>query len=245
MLKPLFKAIKDPSVFLYSVIALVMLNNIEHLAWVHHDIARHVFPLPWLNKAHSVAVVIIIELSIIVLVRRGQHQFALVYTLMLLALSLIYYPVGEYWANGQHGRAIAAVIYSLMFTLSIYYFARMAAGEKSPDAERVQELISKLHHTNTSMQQKDKELQQLTAELQERTSKLEELAVEMQHERKGNLQARAELQQLRELEKKVTASCTCDKCGHVFPSEAARRSHAGKCKGLNGSLVAGARAGVV
>jgi K+-sensing histidine kinase KdpD len=215
------------------IIALVMINNVEHLAWVHYNIARHVFHNPVLDRAHSIAVVIIIELSIILLVARGLHVFAGVYTFMLLVLQLLYYPLATYYSSGEYGKLLAAAIYSCMFTLSIYYFARMAANRQQNASEleqaqkRLCELERELHYSGSNLQQMQTSLQQVQTSLQQRDNELQQSQTEMQ-------QLKKQLQQLRHLEIEAAAACTCDKCGQKFASEASKRSHSGRCKG--GSL---------
>lgn len=219
------------------VIALVMLNNIEHLAWVHYDIARRVFAADWMNWLHSVLVVVIIEIAIIVLVRKGMDVFAGVYTFMLLILTLLYYPLGEYWNNGELARLLAAIIYSLMFTLSIWYFARMAAMKKRT-AEKEGEFQLKYYELAKEREQYARKIQQLTAEMEQH--KKERLHVEAKlqqftanpHVPAVKLQeVERELVQLRAEKKMAAAARTCEKCGTEFPSEASKRSHIGRCTG--------------
>jgi predicted Zn-ribbon and HTH transcriptional regulator len=231
------------------VIILVMLNNVEHLAWVHYDIARHVFPTILMNKAHSIIVVVIIELAIIVLVRRGMDAFAGVYTVMLLALSLLYYPMSEYWKTGEYARFIAAIIYSLMFTLSIWYFARMAA-EKKLNAAKEEGYKQKWYAANKQLEQNGSKLQKLEAELQQIRADREKIAVMLQQKQAKLQQIEAaetipvatyqelqqKLQQLEAFRRHAIELRTCEKCGQVFPSEASKRSHVGRCQGKTESV---------
>lgn len=224
------------------VIALVMLNNIEHLAWVHYDIARHVFSADWMNWTHSVMVVVIIEIAIIVLVRKGMDVFAGVYTFMLLILTLLYYPLGEYWVNGEFARLLAAVIYSLMFTLSIWYFARMAAM-KNRSAEKESEYKMKFYELSKEREQYARKIQQLTAEMEQHKKERLQSEAKLQqftatpHVPAVRLQeVERELVQLRAEKKMAAAARTCEKCGAEFPSEASKRSHIGRCTGTNNQI---------
>ena len=215
---------------IYLIIVLVMLNNVEHLAYVHQMIARKLFGTTELNWWHSVASVCVIELAIMVFVIRGQDVFAGMFTFMLFVLSLIYYPMDVYWVNGQWGKFFAAMIYSGMFTLSIYYFSRMAANRQQADAELVQyknnyceaermrhETIASLNQANKHLEETSRKLQQAETELQQKTKELH--------------QSNGELLELKKMELQVAASCTCKKCGRSFLSEASRRSHEGRCNG--------------
>lgn len=151
MIKTILKNLTPFDKVVLIVITLVMANNVEHLAFVHYSIARHSLGTHLLNTLHSVLVVLIVELSIIVMVFKGQHVYAGMYTLFLFILSLIYYPLDTFWNNRQYGFFIASIIYSLMFTLSIWYFSRMAAKrqEENSELERIKakecELIRNVH----------------------------------------------------------------------------------------------------
>jgi hypothetical protein len=205
------------------VIALAMLNNVEHLAYVHHSIARGSFHLEWANKAHSIVVVLILEVIIVTLAHYGQRAFAGFYTLMLFCLQLIYYPLSDYLHNGETGKFMAAIIYSAMFTISIYYFSIMAAKQNGPSANKKQ-FAGELEQVNKHLQQsenfqekKAKELEQTKRELEQTQNSLQEI--------------KSDLQELRAFKELYVTVCTCPKCGQVFPSESSKRSHMGKCKG--------------
>ena len=243
MFKRLSQIIRNTDNFIVLVIILVMLNNIEHLAYVHHQIARQAFPTIQLNWWHSIFVVIIIELSIIVLVRKGKNTFAGAYTFMLFVLSLIYYPLPQYWQNAQYGLFIAAIVYSLMFTISIYYFAIMAAEKSSENSllmNKVRQLdsaASELKQVRAKLEQSEASLKQIDADC--KNYKFERAAFESQLQQGGKQvgkllnelkQVNDELQQLKIYKRQIEAACTCDKCGQQFESEASKRSHAGRCK---------------
>jgi hypothetical protein len=245
MFKPILNTFKSSQFWTMVVVALVMINNIEHLAYVHYSIARHVFHNPILDKGHSIIVVVIIELSIIVLVSKGQDVFAFVYTFMLLVLSMLYYPLDQYWFNGEYGKLIAAIVYSFMFTLSIYYFSRMAAERnwensqireknKRLDAAAIelQQLNKRLHQNEAALQQRENDLQQIAATLKQSKTDLLQSAANEKELAAKLLQTEKELQQFKKLQQQIAAACTCEKCGQTFETEASKRSHAGRCKGV-------------
>ncbi|NJM13997.1 MAG: hypothetical protein HC896_00185 [Bacteroidales bacterium] len=150
---------------------------------------------------------------------------------MLFALSLIYYPIDVYWQNGQYGRLLASVLYSGMFTISIYYFSRMAADRQEADAE-LHQYRSKYFDTEMKLHETTSTLNQTNKLLQETTSKQDELEKTL-HQRTNELhEAKTELLQLKKMELEVAAACTCKKCGRTFLSEASRRSHEGRCNGV-------------
>lgn len=219
------------------VIALAMLNNVEHLAYVHHSIARLSFPYAWMNKAHSIVVVLILEVIIITLAHYGQRKFAGFYTLMLFCLQLIYYPLTDYLAAGEFGKFFAAVIYSSMFTISIYYFSIMAAKRQELAARR-DEFRAKYLDEKNKCDQIARECLELASELEQTKIKVNEkddkilLAASKISDFKNQLQqTEKELQELRLFREQTLSACTCPKCGQGFESEASKRSHMGKCKG--------------
>jgi hypothetical protein len=209
------------------IIALVMLNNVEHLAYVHYSIEQL---SPLASHWHSVAVVLIVELSIMFFVRKGHDAFALVFTLLLLAIQLIYYPLSDYWQQAQYGKFMAAVIFSSMFTLSIYYFSRIAAHRQQFDAElhqwRAKYFEAEKQRSNAASDCRNKthELHELATKLNQATAKLQLTENELQ-------KLKAERQQFEKIQQQIEISCTCKKCGSTFATEASRRSHEGRCRG--------------
>jgi hypothetical protein len=189
--------------FTYIVIALVMVNNIEHLAYVHYSIARRWFQFDWMNQAHSVIVVVIVELAIIELVRRGKSGFAGFFTLCLFILSLIYYPLSSYLVSAAWGNLIAAVVFSIMFTISIWYFSLLAAEENEENNE------------NESYRKKYQELAKTVNEWQRKLALFNTMETE--------------LAELRKFKAVSELSCICPNCEKVFPSENAKRGHMATC----------------
>jgi hypothetical protein len=190
--------------FTYIVIILVMINNIEHLAWVHYNIARHWFQYDWMNHLHSVIVVVIIELSIIELVRRGKIGFAGFYTLCLFILCLIYYPLADYKDKAAWGNLIAAIIFSLMFTISIWYFSILAA-EKNEEKEDAGNYLEKYSTTK-----------RLLTEAERKLILFDSLG--------------KEVEDLRKFKARMQSNCICPNCGKEFASEYAKRGHMANCK---------------
>jgi len=190
--------------FTYLVIVLVMVNNIEHLAWVHYNIARHWFQYDWINHLHSVIVVVIIELSIIELVRRGKIGFAGFYTLCLFILCLIYYPLSDYKEKAAYGNLIAAIIFSLMFTISIWYFSILAA-EKKEEQEEAENYMKKYSQASRSLIEAERKLVLFDA-------------------------LKTEVEELRKYKVQMQSICTCPNCFKEFGSENAKRGHMATCK---------------
>lgn len=218
------------------VIILVMVNNVEHLAHVHFGIARHNLGFSMQAYAiHSIIVVLIVELAIIEFVRRGKHIYAAVYTALLFVLQMVYYPIQTWLQNGDYDKVLAAVIYCILFTLSIYHFAKLFAEKEQP--AEVTEALNKFHEASkandklaanvlqlkTELQQSDARLQQRENELQQATATLLQRDTELQQFAATIHQQQIQLQQF-------AVDCTCPKCARVFSSPAARRSHVGRCK---------------
>lgn len=176
------------------VIILVMVNNVEHLAHVHFSIARHNLGFSMQAYAiHSIIVVLIVELAIIEFVRRGKHIYAAVYTALLFVLQMVYYPIQTWLQNGDYDKVLAAVLYCLLFTLSIYHFAKLFAEKEQP--AEVIEARNKWHEASKAndklaakLQQRENELQQCDAKLQQRENELQQVAATL-------LQRDTELQQ--------------------------------------------------
>jgi hypothetical protein len=199
----LFKKLPSGT-FTYLVIVLVMINNIEHLAYVHYNIARHWFHIDWMNPWHSVLVVVIIELSIIELVRRGKIGFAGFYTLCLFVLCLIYYPLDTYVAQAAWGNLIAAVVFSFMFTISIWYFSILAAETKE---EKQQAEVYEKKYFESS---------RLLADANRKLILYDE--------------QKTELYELRKYKALEDAKRECPHCHTIFESEYAKRGHMANCK---------------
>jgi hypothetical protein len=191
--------------FVLLVIILVMANNIEHLSWVHQLIARK-----WFNASvwHSIAVVIIIELGIIVMVKKGEIGFAFLFAACIFILSLIYYPVGEFYQAHDWSKLIAAVVYSYMFSFSIFHFAVIQAKEN--------EVTEATDRTHAELQLKTRQVKELTEAQQQNVADLTKI--------------RAQLQSFETLQNEINKERTCPKCGKLCESANSRRSHQGRCK---------------
>jgi uncharacterized membrane protein SirB2 len=90
------------------------------------------------------------------------------------------------------------------------------------DAAKVLQLEKKL-------MQKEDELQQKEYSLQFYENELEQHYKEMQQKENALQQLQIKLLQFEKLQEQITAARTCEYCGKEYPSEAAKRSHVGKC----------------
>ena len=194
--------------FVLLVIVLVMANNIEHLSWVHQLIARHWFG-SGVSIAHSIIVVVIIELGIIVLIKKGEIGYALMFSVCIFILSLIYYPIGDYYTTHDWSKAIAAVVYSYMYSFSIFHFSVIQAK-----ANEASEATDKTH---TELQIKTRQVKELTEAQQSNVTDLAKI--------------RVQLQSFETLQNQINKERTCPKCGKLCESANSRRSHQGRCKG--------------
>jgi hypothetical protein len=86
----------------------------------------------------------------------------------------------------------------------------------------LQQSKTELQQTNLRLQQSDAIKKQAEARLQQVENDLEKSGATVQ-------QYKERLQQFEKLQQKITAACTCEFCQKEFPSEAAKRSHIGKC----------------
>lgn len=112
--------------FLYGVIVLAMLNNLEHSAEVYHDVMRSTLAdtIRWII---AVLAVCIIDLSILAFVVRKKHILAAAYGAGMFAVNIVYHfaAIPVLIAN-----AIASIVFSLMTTHSIYAFSKMLAEKE-------------------------------------------------------------------------------------------------------------------
>ncbi len=100
---------------LLFVITLVMLNNVEHMAVVHHELSRKLFPEllgDWVNKLHSFIVVIIFEIVLITFVRERKRWICLSLHSPHLAVS-VSLEVGN--TPLQHGNSVEQVDTAIVF----------------------------------------------------------------------------------------------------------------------------------
>jgi hypothetical protein len=117
--------------FLLLVVTLAMLNNLEHSANVYYSISKHTFGIEWLDWTHAALVVLIIDLAIIAFVVNGRHLEAGLYGVAICIINLVYSDginmfFMEPLAMGEKiNQGVAKVIYSIMFTYSIYIFSKM------------------------------------------------------------------------------------------------------------------------
>lgn len=140
--------------------------------------------------------------------------------LVFCGFNLIWY--GNIVSGQDNLVRFALTVFMAVFTGLITYSLGLINYKEHETAANLQQAPSELHQlaadlqqANTELQQKENKLHQLAADLQQKTSSLQ--------------QATMKLQQLELLQQQITAACTCEYCNKVFPSEAAKRSHAGKC----------------
>ncbi|BDD04427.1 hypothetical protein [Aureibacter tunicatorum] len=214
--------------YLLIIIGLVMINNIEHLAYVHHDISRKLFGIEG-SMIHSVIVVVIIELAIMAFVANGKKWFALLFTVLLFVLSMLYYDVRTFMILGNWEQLTASVVYSTLFTVSIYMFSEMYASkiETSRNVSEtfrdgleqdIRDLQAKLEETEAEKQEKDEEMDEQQKRFADTLSELEIV-------RQG---IEAQYNKEKEEADKWREATTCGECGERFKSPFAKNAH--KCK---------------
>jgi len=112
--------------------------------------------------------------------------------------------------------AFGLTIFMAVFTgLITYSLGRINYEEHTTnqmDADKLKESLQQSEATN----------KELAANMQQTLNNLEKSAATVQ-------QYKERLQQLEKLQQQITAACTCEYCNKEFPSEAAKRSHLGKC----------------
>ena len=217
---------------LLFVITLVMLNNVEHLAVVHHELSRKLFPElfgDWLNKLHSFIVVIIFEIVLITFVREGKKGYSIFFTFCIWILSMIYYHAPALFMNEQWTALTAAAVYSTIFTISIYMFSEMLAEWYQEESmvkiltNRINELLSDYKTLKDNYTTLESNTNQYRAECDQSRSTIIDLQSQV-----TSLTSR--INHYRELEAKSKKALTCTHCkDFIAESEAQLRAHKGHC----------------
>ena len=226
--------------FITIVIALVMINNIEHIASVHYHFAQKVFPnLEWdiLNKLHSVMVVVIVELSIIVFAIKGKKAWTLFFTFCIFILSLVYYDVISNWSEMSWQERITKIVLSIIFTVSIYIFSEMYAKRQQQKAS--------LSKEEATIEQRKATANQLGLQIDKSRAEISEAKVTigfLQEKQKQMNTKKSELNfeieiikakrlELEEEKEQIKAELTCSNC-KIFVGKNIRslNAHVGKCK---------------
>lgn len=224
---------KTSKTIIFIVITLVMLNNVEHLGMVHYDLARKLFPIigagDWLNKAHSIVVVIIFEIVVVTFAILGKKGFSLFFTFCIWIISMIYYDAPDLFMQQRWEDLIAATVYSSIFTISIYMFSEMLA-EWYQDDSMVKILRARIN-----------ELQSTVKDLQSKCSTWEASALDTEaklKEAEGTIAVlsgkhaalQRELTTYQRAEEKAREALRCPHCrDFIADTEGQLRSHKGHC----------------
>ena len=209
-----------------------MINNVEHLAYVHYHLAQKVFPtldFDWLNKAHSVLVVLIFEIVVITLVMEGKHAFAGLFTCCIFILSEIYYDVPELVISERFIDVIAASTYSLIFTISIYMFSRLLADKYADDDAR-KSLIDTIYGLRTELAASQSQVKQHESGLNAVKSALNDIKsqlIQRESELKEAIRSRDQMERTVNLARE---RLKCPYCSRQNDNEAQLRAHKGHCE---------------
>lgn len=201
------KQIKKHSLLI--VIILVMTNNLEHLAYVHYNVSHQL--LGGIGSIiHSIVSVFVIELSIIAFVRNGMKKFALLFTIFLFVLSMLYYPVRNYAIQGQWEELLAALVYSLLYTISIYMFSELYYSKiKAISEDKTQSTI--LGYTE--------EIEEL-----KNTLRIANMDISI-----ARNEVKEQKESWEEKAKQWDEACRCEYCGEMQESPDKKRIHKGRC----------------
>lgn len=142
------KHLQSPNVLLL-VIVLTLLNNVDHAAFIYMKVTRDNFIYDWANEAYAIFVVIVIELAILQFVVHNRKVEAAIYAGAIFFINLLYFDglkLIDYLTICQ----VAATIFSLMFSYSIYVFTELymkvinTSPEGELDPKQYEVLISQL-----------------------------------------------------------------------------------------------------
>jgi len=221
---------------LIFVITLCMLNNVEHLAAVHYDLAKKFFTINWMNVAHSVIVVIIFEVVVITFVILGKKGFSKFFTFCIWILSMIYYDADQLIMDEKWIDLVAATVYSTIFTFSIYMFSDMLA-EYYQENRLADILKKKIEEFKAQLKEKEEDLSKALLGINHQKQALQYHQNEIQNlkatieslhtENAANLKT---LEKYQQADKKRQSTLTCPYCKtYVAESDAQLRSHKGHC----------------
>lgn len=209
-----------------------MLNNVEHLAWVHYEIANKPFPEigeDWLNKLHSLLVVIIFEIVVITFVRSGQKGFSIFFTFCIWILSMIYYKAPDLFFQESWQNLTAATVYSTIFTISIYMFSEMLA-EWYQDENKEKILCTRINELQAELKQSQANCTTFQSELDKWSAGYNELHKDMEELESENVKLRRQLTEYQKAEEAARESLRCPHCrDFIADTEGQLRSHKGHC----------------
>lgn len=197
--------------FILLVVVLAMLSNIEHAASVYHSLSHSIFQTSLANWVYASIVVLIIDLAVLVLVINGRHVTAGCYALGMFFINVVYYggmnelQVVELATGNQINRVVSIVIYSVMFTYSIYTFSRMylerisKAQQQDESEQKISSLTAQVSNLNAQLEQliskynaelskKEVEWEQVISRKQAEISKLDALVEQLNARNKQALE---------------------------------------------------------
>jgi uncharacterized membrane protein SirB2 len=117
----------------------------------------------------------------------------------------------------------------IVYGLGIINYKEQTENTRKKDQDRINELIGKLHQVELTKNELAAKLQQVESNKKNNDAELQQIKSALQQKEILLQQTENKLQQLAAIEKQIAANCTCEYCNRIFVSEAAKRSHAGKC----------------
>lgn len=235
------------------LIGLIMLNNIEHIAYEHYLLSHKVFPeisffglsksFDFLNKAHSIFTVIVVELSIIFFAIKGEKAWVLFSTFLIFIFNISYYNLIADFSVLPVQEIIVKVSFSLFYTVSIYIFSDILA-KKLAQKKYASELESTIEQRKayleqlgaeaskhrvliSEIEQLKKDREQAEALLQKEAKEIEQARASLHKEEKVIEQVRAGLENERA---EISKELACPNCDKQFDSQRGVNAHKGTCK---------------
>jgi hypothetical protein len=206
---------------LFIVIAsLALLNNLKHSTVVYHSISGNEFE-DWFDQIYDISVNIVVDLSVFAFVLKGRHIEAGVYAFFILMINILYYSQICQWMDELTAKRIAAIVYSLMFTYSIFIFSYLISI-KLKGNDLMQKLNALLHEFKAKLLEAEASIKLLNEKLMKLSS--EKASIEASYN-----QVQAELKDLRLFKENRLKDLTCE-CGFVAPNDYGLSGHRKGCK---------------
>ncbi len=207
--------------FLLFVAVLALLNNLEHSTHLYNSISDTMFDHDWMNWVYCTFVNLLIDLAVIAFVVNGRHKEAGLYAFLIFLINLLYYKGLGIFPIEVNDR-IAYVIYSFMFTYSIYIFSKLYFAKLKKD-ETAYDLYENLRLSNEKIHSINESIKELTEAHTKKDLEIRQLNEKMLILNESN-------KELSYFRTKRIAELTCKECGHIAENDFGVSGHKKGCK---------------
>ncbi|MFN3405160.1 MAG: hypothetical protein ACK40G_13765 [Cytophagaceae bacterium] len=230
------KSLFWPKFFVFIVVFLMMLQNVEHSVYVYYNSSQkqleRIFGVPNMDWYHAVAVVLVIDLAILGFVYFNRIIEAAIYEVLAGVVQLLYNDWPGYFEPIVYLR-IAQLIFAFQFGYGVISYAKIFSGLLKGQQKEA-DLAAQNIGLAAELEKAAAELKSLAAQKEMVAAKLEMEAAEAF--KAGNTKQLLEIQlaatekELKELKSKQAAEVTCPYCNRKdFLSKEAKNAHMNKC----------------